>query len=126
MKLMSLSLNCFRLDEMRQFYSMLGVDFSSKQISLGSMSYRADFNGVEVTLLPADKMFSGLINANQKLSLPAYQITMAVLKIEPIIQKLKTTFPQSILSDVIPDAQGSFALLEDPQGNKVQLVEASA
>lgn len=120
---MSLSLNCFRIDEMRKFYSMLGVDFSGKQISLGSMSYRADFNGVEINLLPADKVLSSLVDSNKKLTLPAYQITLSVVNISSIFQKAQAAFPQSVLSDIIPDAQGSFVLLEDPQGNKVQLVE---
>jgi len=126
MKISSITLNCFKIDEMRLFYTLLGAVFKSYQITLGSKAYRSDFQGLEVNLIPAEKIFSGLVNAQMKLSVPAYQMTLIVPKMHALYDQVRTRYPECILSDIIEDPQGNFFLLEDPQGNKVQLIELNS
>lgn len=124
MKVSSISLNCFKLEEMKTFYALLGAEFESFQVTLGSQGYRAYLTGLEVKLIPAtSSSFSGILNDKQKLSIPVYQMSLIVSEVRTLLAKIQSQFPTAVLSDLITDAAGTFVLMEDPQGNKVQLVE---
>lgn len=124
MKMSAISLNCFKIDAMKDFYALLGIEFVKYQITIGSEGYRANVNGVEVNLLPiSGKVFAPLMSEQQRLSIPAYQITLAVAAVKTVFDQVRQQFPACILSDVISSSEGTFVLLEDPQGNKVQLVQ---
>jgi predicted enzyme related to lactoylglutathione lyase len=124
MKMSAISLNCFKIEAMKGFYALLGAEFNKYQITIGSEGYRADMNGVEVNLLPvSEKVFGSLMNDQQRLVIPAYQITLAVPAVKTAFDQIRQQFPTAILSDIISSSEGTFVLLEDPQGNKVQLVQ---
>ncbi len=124
MKIVSINLNCFKIELMKHFYTLLGAEFQEYQVTLGGKGYKANLQGIEIGLAPVSEIvFSQILTENTKFRLPAYQMTFHVNQLINVIEGVRRDFPAALLSDVISDTSGSFVLLEDPQGNKVQLVQ---
>ena len=114
-RLTSITINTAHLDEMLQFYRIIGVDFVSTNVDKGSKVFRAKLGETEFSLIS--------VPVAEKLKSPGLQLSFAVERLDEMA-KLLAQVPKAMLMmepSEMPD--GKKAILLDPEGRAVELAE---
>lgn len=113
--LTSIIINTPHAKEMLLFYGRLGLEFQSKQISKGGQCHKAFLGPVELTLYEA---------APGKRTAPDVQLTLRIQDLEKVVKDLCAIPGVQSLMDptLLPD--GNKAILLDPDGRAIELIES--
>lgn len=113
--LTSIIINTGRTQAMLGFYGRLGLEFTKKQVSKGGECHKAFLGAVELTLYGVKE------TANK--SAPDMQFTFLVPGLEAAVADLVKIDGVQCLMDptLLPD--GNKAILLDPDGRAVELIE---
>jgi lactoylglutathione lyase len=114
-RLTSITLNTALLDEMLQFYRLIGFNFVDTAVDKGGKVFRATMEGLEFTLLS--------IPLAEKKQSPGMQFSFAIENLEEVAKQL-AKIPQAMLMmepTEMPD--GKKAILMDPEGRAIELSE---
>lgn len=113
--LTSIIINTGRPEAMLQFYGRLGLEFEKKQISKGGECHKAFIGPVELTLYT--------VKATAGARAPDMQLTFQIGGLDAVVADLVKIENVQCLMDptLLPD--GNKAILLDPDGRAVELVE---
>lgn len=99
---------------MLRFYSDIGLQFETVQVSKGGQYYKSYIGAIEF-------MIYGVAQA-ERAKYPACQFSIEVDNIETVVTKLSQIEGVSIVLDPILLADGWKAVLMDPDGHSVELI----
>lgn len=113
--LSSIIINTAHPEEMLRFYGRLGLHFEMKQVSKGGHCHKAFLGGVELTFFA--------VKETARARSPDLQLTIRVAELDAIVTDLNAIEGVQCLLDptILPD--GKKAILLDPDGRAVELVE---
>lgn len=113
--LTSIIINTGHPEAMLQFYTRLGLEFECKQISKGGQCHKAFIGPVELTLYTVKE------TAGRKS--PDLQLTLRIANLDATVEDLNRIDGVQCLMDptLLPD--GKKAILLDPDGRAIELVE---
>lgn len=114
-KLTSITLNTALLDEMLQFYRIIGVNFISTNVDKGSKVFRATLGDTEFSLLS--------VPTAEKLKSPGLQLSFAVERLEDMAKLLAAVPKAMLMMEPTEMPDGKKAILLDPEGRAVELSE---
>lgn len=114
--LSSIIINTAHPEAMLKFYGRVGLTFEAKQVSKGGQCHKAYLGGVELTFFA--------VKETARPRSPDLQLTIRVTQLEEMVAELATIPGVECLLDptVLPD--GKKAILLDPDGRAVELVES--
>ena len=114
-QLTSIIINTGRAEAMLQFYGRLGLEFVKKQVSKGGECHKAFIGPVELTLYT--------VKATAGSRAPDMQLTFQINNLNDVVADLVKIADVQCLMDptLLPD--GNKAILLDPDGRAVELVE---
>lgn len=115
--LSSIIINTAHPEEMLRFYSRLGLHFEMKQVSKGGQCHKAYLGGVELTFFA--------VKETARAKSPDLQLTIRVGGLEAMVQELTSIEGVQCLLDPTHLPDGKKAILLDPDGRAVELIEAS-
>lgn len=117
-KLRTVTVNCVDIQPMKSFYEKLGCHFEKFEVSKGAGGFRCEWNDFEMKLTQ--------VNASQPARTPVIQLSFTVPELESIFESLKNEFPHLIMMEPFHSKEGAIVmLLNDPQGNSVEVITAS-
>ena len=113
--LSSIVINTVHVSEMLQFYGCLGLQFREKAISKGGKCHQSFIGPVELTLFESPSGYPRMA--------PDVQLTFQIKKIDELVSRLTAISGVQCLMDptLLPD--GKKAILLDPDGRAVELIE---
>ena len=114
-RLTSITINTAHLDEMLQFYRIIGVDFATTNVDKGGKVFRAKLGETEFSL------FS--IPTAEKARTPGLQLSFAVEKLEEMAKLLAQVPKAMLMMEPTEMPDGKKAILLDPEGRAVELSE---
>lgn len=112
--LRSITLNTSQLQKMRAFYQAMGLNFHSRKVDKGSELLVAESNGLELILMEVDQ--------SSATTHPQVQLVFQVKNVREAcaaLAKLDAFF----LLEATDMPSGVLAILQDPDGRAVQLVQ---
>lgn len=115
LKLTSITLNSTHLENMVEFYKILGLEFNMQNVDKGGKIYRANMGGLELSLIAA--------NASDKKAVPILQLSFAVENLDDVARQLAAVPNAMGLMEPSEMADGKKAILLDPDGHSVELSE---
>lgn len=115
--LTSIIINTAHPAQMLNFYSRLGLEFQRHQVSKGGECHKAFLGSVELTLYA--------IKETARARSPDLQLTFRIPQLETTVADLVKIDKVECLMDptLLPD--GKKAILLDPDGRAVELIEGS-
>ena len=114
-KLLSLQLNTPDLETLCQFFQCLGAQLKEVKVKKGSSYFMADMGPFDL------KIFS--IPQRQRSSTPDLSLRVQVQEIEKVVAELKKMSQVGIIMDVEFLNEGKTALVSDPDGRLIELLE---
>ncbi|MEN0057983.1 MAG: VOC family protein [Bdellovibrio sp.] len=114
--LTSITLNTPHLQDMLEFYQILGFSFTVFQVDKGSEAYRARQGGIEISL------YSTAAPA-EKARTPSFQWSFQIADLEKVVKDLEQVSGTLCILDPTMMADGKKAIILDPDGNAVELSE---
>lgn len=97
------------------FYNALGANLAAKKVSVGSESYRGQLQDVEIAIFGIPK--------GDRSATPNLAICLEVRDLEATLEKIRALPEAEILMDIELLPHGKTAVLKDPDGNSVELLE---
>ncbi|KYG60966.1 lactoylglutathione lyase [Bdellovibrio bacteriovorus] len=111
----SITLNTSQLQNMLVFYQIIGFQFTSTKVDKGSEMQRALHNGVEFTLYA---------NKNVEASrVPSLQLGFKVTNLVETVEKIKAVPGAMCILDPTDMPDGFKAIVLDPDGHAIELIE---
>ena|ERR1700692_2758164 len=110
----SITVNTPNLEEMLRFYQILGCNFQQAGIEKGGKLYRSHIRGIEFCLL-STKTF-------RRDRHPQVMITFKLPSLDEKIQSLTAVSGVLVVLDPMDTPDGRRALLQDPDGNSIELL----
>lgn len=114
-KLTSITLNTALLNEMLQFYRLIGVEFTATAVAKGGQVYRAQIGALEFSLISVPNV--------EKKQTPAMQLSFSVADLEDRVQKLGAVQGAMSILEPTEMPDGKKAIWLDPEGRAVELCE---
>ncbi|HWU41951.1 MAG TPA: VOC family protein [Bdellovibrio sp.] len=113
----SITLNTSRLQDMLEFYRLLGFQFKAVKVDKGSEVYRALHNEIEFSLYS--------IKNAQNSQIPTLQLGFRITNLEDRVHQLQKIKTATCVLDPTSMPDGKKAILLDPDGHSIELIEAS-
>lgn len=113
--LKTLSFNSGRQEAMVAFFDALGAGMTAKQVSVGSQSFQGRLNSLEIVIYGIPK--------KENPTTPSLSLRFEVTQIIPIMEKLKALSGVQVLMDIEMMPDGKKAIVKDPDGHSVELIE---
>lgn len=110
----SITVNTANLESMLRFYQNLGCQFEQVNVSVGGHLFRSQVQGMEFCLL-STKTFRRDLH-------PQMMISFKVSSVDEKIQAVTSLPGVLVVLDPMDTPQGRRALLQDPDGNSVELL----
>ncbi len=111
----SITINTPHLQNMLGFYQIIGFNFSATKVEKGSEMHRALDKGVE---------FSLYANKNVEVSrVPSLQLGFKVTDLDATVEKLKEIPGVTCVLDPTDMPDGKMAIVLDPDGHAIELVQ---
>jgi lactoylglutathione lyase len=107
-------LRCADLDRAREFYSRLGLQFSRHQHGKGPEHWTGEVGGCVFELYPASSDSKSTLGTRIGFRIPNLDKTIAAL----------SDFPGALSSPAKDTEWGRRAVILDPDGHKVELLES--
>lgn len=114
-EMICLTLKTKNIDSMKQFYSGLFNGMELKEIRAGGVSYVARSGNIEFILFP-DEL--------SEVTSPKLQLSFRVTDLPKHFEAARSVSGVEVLMDVMDLPEGGTAMVLDPDGNSVQLIEA--
>lgn len=111
----SITINTSHLQNMLAFYRIIGFQFTASKVEKGSEVHRAIHNGVEFSLYS--------INQVQNSAIPHLQLGFKITDLEKAIAELAKIPGTICILDPTEMPDGKKAVVLDPDGNSIELVE---
>lgn len=115
LKLTSITLNTPHLEDMLEFYRIIGIDFTESQVDKGSQVCRAVIGGCEFSLYS--------VKTSEKKSVPILQISFIVDNLDKKVKELSQIKGVICIMDPTEMPDGKKAMVLDPDGHSVELQE---
>jgi hypothetical protein len=115
LKLTSITLNTAHLEDMLKFYKIIGLDFAQAKVDKGSQVYRATLGGCEFSLYS--------IQTTEKKSIPTLQLSFSVQGLDEKVQAMGQLQNAMCILDPTLMPDGKKAIVLDPDGHSVELLE---
>ena len=113
-RLISLVINTNQISSLVTFYKAIGINLQPAKVSIGSEYYKAIFPSFEFAIY-------GVKNKSE-VKTPNFQLSFHVQHLDQILKNLKTIGGECIL-DPIESTEGNKAIVLDPDGHSVELIE---
>lgn len=104
------------LQDMLDFYRIIGFQFKAIKVDKGSEVYRATHNGVEFSLYS--------IKNTQKSQIPSLQLGFRITELEKSVAQLQKVNGAMCILDPTEMPDGMKSIILDPDGHSIELVEA--
>lgn len=104
------------LQDMLDFYRIIGFQFKAVKVDKGSEVYRATHNGVEFSLYS--------IKNTQKSQIPSLQLGFRITELEKSVTQLQKVNGAMCILDPTDMPDGKKSIILDPDGHSIELVEA--
>ncbi len=114
-KLTSITLNTLHLEDMLNFYSLLGLEFTKNTIRKGGHAYRAQVGDCELSLCS--------IQSYENKNTPALQLSFEVKNLHEKVTQMKSSTKAICILDPSEMPDGKKAIVLDPDGHSVELKE---
>ncbi|MBX2989025.1 MAG: VOC family protein [Bdellovibrionaceae bacterium] len=118
-QLTSLIINTAHPVEMLEFYGRLGLHFETKKISKGGQCHKAFIGPVELSL------FEAHAGAPFRAA-PDVQLTFRIMELDKVVRDLSLIKGVECLMDPTLLPEGKKAILLDPDGRAIELIEMNA
>ena len=115
--LKTLTLNTPNLEAMVQFFSCLGFAMTRAMVEKGSQMYSGQVGEVRLRLLS--------IVQQQRSSTPDLSLCLEVERIEAVVENLRNIRGVQIVLDIEQIEGGRMAIVLDPDGRSIELLETS-
>lgn len=115
-KLTSITLNTALLNEMLEFYRVIGVNFAEVAVAKGSQVYRAQIGEIEFSLISVPNV--------EKRQTPAMQLSFCVADLDDKVQKLSAVKGAMSILEPTEMPDGKKAMWLDPEGRAIELLES--
>ncbi|MFN9067005.1 MAG: VOC family protein, partial [Bdellovibrionales bacterium] len=112
--LFRITINSNQPENLVQFYSALGFNFSLKNVDKGSKIWSGHLNKIEMEIFGIPESFS--------VRSPSVQFSFQVHNIEKIVETIRPMGVQ-IMMEPLQVAAGVMCFLMDPDGRSVELLE---
>lgn len=103
------------LQDMLDFYRIIGFQFKAVKVDKGSEVYRASHGGVEFSLYS--------IKSAQKSQIPSLQLGFRITDLEKSVAQLNQVNGAMCILDPTEMPDGKKAIILDPDGHSIELVE---
>ncbi|MFM6927856.1 MAG: VOC family protein, partial [Bdellovibrio sp.] len=101
------------LQDMLDFYRLIGFQFQATKVDKGSEVYRALHDGVEFSLYS--------IKSAQKSQIPSLQLGFQITELEAIVEKLRNIPGTMCILDPTDMPDGKKSIILDPDGHSIEL-----
>lgn len=115
-KLFRITLNTAQPDLLLRFYSILGFQFTQKQVNKGSQAWMGSCGDLNLEIFNIKESFSS--------KSPSVQMTFEVGNVEKVVGEFKKIKAQ-IMVEPMPIQEGVIAIVMDPDGRSVELNQPS-
>lgn len=103
------------LQDMLDFYQIIGFQFKAVKVDKGSEVYRAVHSGVEFSLYSIKNV--------QKSQIPSLQLGFRITDLEKCVGQLNQVNGAMCILDPTEMPDGKKAIILDPDGHSIELVE---
>lgn len=114
-RLKTLSFNSGRQTAAVAFYNALGANLVAKKVSVGSESFQGRLNDLEIVIYGIPK--------NEVALTPQFTMSFLVDQLQTVMERLRALPDAHVLMDVENMPHGKMAIVKDPDGHSVELVE---
>lgn len=114
----SITINTAHLQDMLNFYTVIGFHFDVHSVKLGNVVHRAHYQGFEFSLCS--------INKEIRTHIPSLQLGFTVSNIDAVVSQLNKVPGAMSILDPTDMEEGRRAIVLDPDGHSVDLCQTSA
>lgn len=100
---------------MVEFYRALGAELVSKPVRKGGECFQGSLGSLEISIYNVEKKETPVT--------PNFLMRLEVEKIEPVMERVRQVENVQILMDVESLPDGKKAILLDPDGHSIELIE---
>ncbi len=115
LKITSITLNTPHLQDMLGFYRIIGLQFTASKVDKGGEVHRATHDGMEFSLYSVTTKHHSLV--------PSLQLGFEITNIEQILKNLLAVPGVTGILDPLDLPEGKRAMVSDPDGHVVELLE---
>ena len=114
-KLQTLSFNSKRQKDLAAFYQVLGATMALKSVKVGSETYQGKLGDLDIVIF--------CIQNQEKTSNPNLSLCFDVKNLSGLLRELKRVPGVQTMMDEAPMPTGRSAVVLDPDGRSVELIE---
>ena len=112
--LFRITLNSAQPDVLLRFYSVLGFQFSQKNVDKGSRAWQGQLGEIGLEVFNIKETFSNRI--------PGVQMSFRVKGLEALVDQFRALRAQ-IMIEPLDTKTGQMAIVMDPDGRSVELIQ---
>jgi len=115
-RLVTLAFNSGRQEDMVAFYRSLGAELRAKQVSKGGHSYQGNLGNLEITIYSFAR--------REAVAAPNFSMRLEVDEIDSTMERVRSCAGVQVVMDIEMMPDGKKAIVLDPDGHSVEIVEA--